>query len=875
MKKNILILFLISQVFVTWSQNAAKAEDFKTIANDGAWCWFSDPRAVSFKGKSDRTYISWVTSDGSVVIAAYDNLTGKMEQKNLEEKFQKDDHVNPSILIRPNGKILVFYTHHSGKMYMHSSKNTEDISEWENKRELKEFGDKICYSNAVQLSDENNRIYIFWRGNDWQPNFSWSDDEGKTWAQAKIFIKPQNTDGNQRPYLKVTSDGKKRIDVAFTDGHPRNETENSIYHLYYENGNIYQTNGTKICGINEVPVNIQQVNKVYDATLNKIRAWVWDVATDDKRRPVIVYTQLPGESDHRYHYARWNGKKWDDRELTKAGKWFPQTPDSVKEREPHYSGGIVLDHNNPSVVYLSRPINDIFEIEKWTSADKGKKWKTEALTQNSLKSNIRPFVVRNYLNSGPKVLWMNISDHYVHYTNYLTCIKSDLPVKDILQNSGDIFSIMQKVADWQLENPRHDSWDWTNGALYTGIMAIGNIANDEKYYRAMMRIGDLNKWKEGPRRYFADDYCVGQMYASLYNIYKKPYMIEGLKNLGDSIIAKPHTESLEFVNKIVLREWAWCDALFMGPTTLSALYESSGEIKYLDIANKLWWKTTDYLYDKEEKLFFRDSRYFDKREANGKKVFWSRGNGWVLGGLAIVLENMPVDYPDRPKYLQLFREMAGKLLSIQHPDGSWHASLLDPQRFPSKETSGTAFFCYGLAWGINNGILDKDKTLPSVLKAWQALTESVQSTGKLGYVQQIGEKPVNPKFDDAEVYAVGAFLLAGSELIKMAEPNSGDAIRVEVENHTGIMRNNDVFELDWELLTRKNPKIMSSQFKILNALTGQEYPFQVIKGESGKPAQIHIQLSIAPGTIIYLNVVSGNKGMTFNNKTDVNALNFR
>ena len=119
MKKNILILFLISQVFVTWSQNAAKAEDFKTIANDGAWCWFSDPRAVSFKGKSDRTYISWVTSDGSVVIAAYDNLTGKMEQKNLEEKFQKDDHVNPSILIRPNVKIFVFYTHHSGKMYMH------------------------------------------------------------------------------------------------------------------------------------------------------------------------------------------------------------------------------------------------------------------------------------------------------------------------------------------------------------------------------------------------------------------------------------------------------------------------------------------------------------------------------------------------------------------------------------------------------------------------------------------------------------------------------------------------------------------------------------------------------------------------------------
>ena len=404
------------------------------------------------------------------------------------------------------------------------------------------------YSNPVQLSSENNRIYLFWRGSDWQPAFSFSDDAGITWAKPTVFIKTSKVDGSQRPYVKVSSDGISRIDFAFTDGHPRNEAENSIYHMYYEKGNLYQTNGKPVCKINELPVLISEVNKVYDATVSKVRAWVWDVATDEKNRPVIVYTQLPAETDHRYQYARWNGKKWIDQELSKAGKWFPQTPDSVKEPEPHYSGGIVLDHNNPSVVYFAKPLNSVFEIESRTTPDQGKTWKTKAVTQNSATSNIRPFVVRNYSAQGPKVLWMNVFDHYVHYTNFLTSIKCDIPKKRYLDNPGDILSIMRKVADWQLQNPRHETWDWTNGALYTGIMAVGRVANDEKYFREMIKVGDINNWKEGPNRYFADDYCVGQMYSELYDVYKKPYMIEGMKDLGDSIISKPHTESLEWIN---------------------------------------------------------------------------------------------------------------------------------------------------------------------------------------------------------------------------------------------------------------------------------------------------------------------------------------
>jgi hypothetical protein len=220
MKKIIFLSVFLNLFLNDFAQNPNLAQSYSTIANDGAWCWFSDPRAVAFKGKFDRTYMGWISSQGEVTIAACDNLTGRTEQRIIKAGFQKDDHCNPSILTRPDGKILVFYSEHEGKMFMVTSKNPEDISSWEKERELKEFGSNVCYSNPVQLSSENNRIYLFWRGNDWQPAFSYSDDAGLTWTEAKTFIKTPKSDGSQRPYVKVSSDGVKRIDFAFTDGHP-------------------------------------------------------------------------------------------------------------------------------------------------------------------------------------------------------------------------------------------------------------------------------------------------------------------------------------------------------------------------------------------------------------------------------------------------------------------------------------------------------------------------------------------------------------------------------------------------------------------------------------------------------------------------------
>ena len=151
-------------------------------------------------------------------------------------------------------------------------------------------------------------------------------------------------------------------------------------------------------------------------------------------------------------------------------------------------------------------------------------------------------------------------------------------------------------------------------------------------------------------------------------------------------------------------------------------------------------------------------------------MFWGRGNGWAVAGLARVLQYLPKDHPDRPRYETLFTEMAAKIAALQQPDGLWRASLLDPASYPLKETSGSGFFCFALAWGVNNGYLDRATYRPAVEKAWTALAGCVQPDGKLTHVQPIGADPKQFDPEATEVYGVGAFLLAGSEIYKLCQP---------------------------------------------------------------------------------------------------------
>jgi rhamnogalacturonyl hydrolase YesR len=342
------------------------------------------------------------------------------------------------------------------------------------------------------------------------------------------------------------------------------------------------------------------------------------------------------------------------------------------------------------------------------------------------------------------------------------------PLSDAVERQA-ILRAMTVVADWQLANPsEHKPYEWQGAPFWAGLYELAlRSSNPEKYVDAIRRNGESVQWQPGPHLFHADDHAVTQSYFLLYRLVHDARMIAPALARFDQMLQAPFAEPLDFSDEKTSREWVWCDALFMSPPALALATSTTGDSRYADLMDRLWWKTTDYLYDKQERLFYRDSRFFTQREPNGRKVFWSRGNGWVLAGLARVLQYLPPDYAGRKRFVALFQEMAPRVAELQGSDGYWRASLLDPNSRPIPETSGTGFFTYALAWGINEGLLGREYE-PTVRRGWSGLVRAVQPSGKLGYVQRVGDRPGETGPEQTEIYGTGAFLLAASEVFRLA-----------------------------------------------------------------------------------------------------------
>lgn len=413
----------------------APAGQFVSITEDGAWCWFSDPRAVYYEGDHRRTYAGWVNSRGGIEVGYYDHDAERVETKTILRDFQADDHNHPSLMITPRGRLQLFFSKHATDepILMSRSKAPESIDAWEppdtlrlnNSLRYRQYSDTYTYSHPVYLADER-KLYLFWRGSDFKPNMATSGDMGESWSNGRIFILPERTYRDRRPYLKVDSNGRDRIFIAFTQGHPRREPDNSVYYMSYHDGRYYRADGSVIRKASgKEPVTPGEADLVYDASQGA-RAWVWDVAHDEDGNPVVAYVKFPDDSSHVYCYARWVDGEWKNYELVDSGKWFPETPRGEDEPEPNYSGGLSLDHENPDIVYLSRERDGVFEVERWVTADKGETWDKNSITGHSDNDNVRPVTVRNAEAGNPlQLLWMN-NQKYIHYTQFNSAIKMPL-----------------------------------------------------------------------------------------------------------------------------------------------------------------------------------------------------------------------------------------------------------------------------------------------------------------------------------------------------------------------------------------------------------------------------------------------------------------
>jgi rhamnogalacturonyl hydrolase YesR len=370
---------------------------------------------------------------------------------------------------------------------------------------------------------------------------------------------------------------------------------------------------------------------------------------------------------------------------------------------------------------------------------------------------------------------------------------------------ADVLKLAEKVADYQLAtmgggyvppNTSKDTIDptgWVQAAFFVGLTALADRSDKPAYSSAIVARGVANQWQLGPRLYHADDHSIGATYLWAAQHAGVESALAPLRERFDRILEYPPSVDLAHADYgdprgvTCAQRWCWSDAIFMAPPVWFELSLRTADPKYANFAKAELDAVNAYLYDASEHLYFRDSRFFDRRGPNGEKIFWSRGNGWALSGLARSIPLLTENDPARERMESVFKQMAAKLKSIQRQDGFWSPSLLADPQSSVPESSGTGFFVHGLAWGMKAGLLSRSDYEATVRKGWSALTRAVHPTGKVGYVQQVSDRPDNVSFDDTQYYGVGAFLLAATAVADLNLKPAADLTKSQAPRTQAVL----------------------------------------------------------------------------------------
>jgi hypothetical protein len=396
---------------------AAGVAEASTLAvAGGGWSWFGDPRALVV---GDNLFLGWITSKGNVEVGRLNMQTGGWAQARLRGPINIDVHSNPSLTTLRDGRLVAFYSPHSGRltsssrMWYRVGTRPGGVVGWGRERSVPvntrgPLG--YTYPNPLWIG---RNLYLFWRGADWQPTFSRTSDL-KSWAPARTLLRGMT---GQRPYIKFDSFGDG-IRFAYTASHPALRNT-SLYYGELKGNSVRRANGSSIVARSRLPFRYSRGQLVY-SWKTAGRAWLWDIAHDASGHPVLVYATLQGPQQHTYRYARWTGTQWFDRALTRAGPSI--------DHDPSYSAGVTLDHTNPDIVYLSRfSAAGRFELERWETHDQGHTFDTTPVTIDSTRDNLRPFVPRGA--SGDRVLlwtWGSYST-FTDFSDLVVMLRTTLP----------------------------------------------------------------------------------------------------------------------------------------------------------------------------------------------------------------------------------------------------------------------------------------------------------------------------------------------------------------------------------------------------------------------------------------------------------------
>ncbi|MFB6319148.1 BNR-4 repeat-containing protein [Saccharicrinis sp. FJH54] len=449
--------------------------DVNVVAEEGAWCWFADPRALHYENESgtiNNTYIGYIDVHGAIKATQVDHLKNESNEVLVRSYFQPDDHDNPTFLVLPDERIMIFYTRHTDEacFYYRISQKPGDITTLGREVRL-ETSANTTYPSPFIMSDDPDHIYICWRGINWHPTIGRitipdeNDDASFDWGPKQIV---QSTAA--RPYAKYASNGKDKIYMTYTTGHPDNEAVNYVYFNYIDINDmtLHDISGSQLSSIENGVHNIAATTTYYNAHPNAVvdnspyRNWVWEVSMDDNDYPVIAMVRISNDkSSHDYYYARWTGSAWQRTFLENGGGHFHQSAGL----EECYSGGMALDDADPDVVYCSVPVDGnngkVYELKKYTVGQDGTLSAVAQVTGASAKNNVRPYVIPG---SGDKLVWMN--------GDYYDWIVSSARPEGFATGIRASFDIPHQAVELEKDLIKHETFDTSDG--FTGDASVRN-----------------------------------------------------------------------------------------------------------------------------------------------------------------------------------------------------------------------------------------------------------------------------------------------------------------------------------------------------------------------------------------------------------------
>lgn len=503
--KRLIVLIFISGLCRLFASAQTIPNNGYEVAQEGAWCWFADPRALHYTNKTgsiNSSWIGYIDIHGNIKAMQYDFLKQKQQEVLIRSYFQPDDHNNPTFLVLPDERVMIFYSRHTDEpcFYYRISRKPGDITTLGEEKVIP-LKNNTTYPSPFILSDDPTHIYLCWRGINWHPTIARltipdkQDNLTVDWGPYQMV---QST--GARPYCKYQSNGKDKIYLTYTTGHPDNEYPNFLYFNFVNIHNLQLNDikGNVLSSISQGPFQVSKresyVQKypftVIDSTADK-RDWVWQIAYNKTKEPVIAMVRInKDKTSHDFYYVKWHNKTWKKTFLGNAGGHFHQTPDI----ERCYSSGMAIDPENPNIIYGSFPVQGkhgkIYEIFKFTMNEDGNIVKKEAVTKDSYENNVRPYILPNSEGSPLRLAWM----HGKYYDwivskqrplGYNTSIYSDFKgFPSELNTTGKAVKAQTTKA-----NANMDVYKFPAMNAFTLTATIDSLS--ENYSGLLLTVGDL------------------------------------------------------------------------------------------------------------------------------------------------------------------------------------------------------------------------------------------------------------------------------------------------------------------------------------------------------------------------------------------------